>query len=67
LANVAVLLFYSAIESIAVLAQGSRQDIALLLTPDFNYGLPFAMFVFAALVGSRLGAPPRTRGNSMRS
>ena len=66
-ANIAVLLFYSAIESFAVLAQGSRQEIALLLTPDFNYGLPFAMFAFAALLASRLGTPPRTRVNSMRS
>jgi hypothetical protein len=49
IANVVILVFYAAIELGDLLFEQGNTDVALLTTPEFNYGVPLAIIVIAAL------------------
>ena len=59
-ASVAVLIFYAAIESAYLLDDAYLNvDLGVLVTPEFNYGVPLAFCVAAGLLAAF--SPPRVR------
>jgi len=62
IANVVILLFYAVIELLYVLGEAVwHTDMPLLVTPEFNYGVPLAIILLAVLattVASRFGGRP---------
>jgi len=62
IANVLILLFYAAIELLYVLLEAVwHTDAPLLVTPEFNYGVPLAIVLLAVLattIASAFGGRP---------
>ena len=55
IANVLILVFYAVIELLYVLGESVwRTDIPLLVTPEFNYGVPLAIILLAVLATTLL-------------
>lgn len=53
-ANAAALVFYALIEALDVVSDSLGADLPLLTTPEFNYGVPLALFIAGAvLAGTR--------------
>lgn len=60
LANVSVLVFYAAIEAgYLLLVKYLNIDLDLLVTPEFNYGVPLAIYI-AAAIAAAFGRPRRS-------
>jgi hypothetical protein len=56
-ANVVILVFYAVIELLYVLGEAVwRTDMPLLVTPEFNYGVPLAIILLAVLAASLVSA-----------
>lgn len=54
IANVAILAFYTLIETVdLLLEEQAHADLSLLTTPEFNYGVPLLIIVVAALLAPR--------------
>jgi hypothetical protein len=69
-ANVSILVFFALIETAYVLLWAAfRIDAEILVTPEFNYGVPLLIILIAA--GSRALKPPvqlaRSRGSTASS
>jgi len=56
LANVAILAFYSVIETADLLIESRNIDLSILTTPEFNYGVPLLIILVAAFAARQL--PP---------
>jgi len=57
IANVVILLFYAAIELLYVLLEAVwHTDAPLLVTPEFNYGVPLAIVLLAVLATTIVSA-----------
>jgi hypothetical protein len=63
IANVGVLVFYALIEAGYVLADVYLHlELGVLVTPEFNYGVPLAIYIAAALAAAF--GRPRSQGRS---
>jgi hypothetical protein len=57
IANIVILVFYASIELAYVLLEGVwHQDAPLLVTPEFNYGVPLAIILIAVAAASVISA-----------